>query len=120
MDETRITELLRRFKPVGPPPELRMFALYPVRADRIWPWATAAAALLAAALGLHVAADRTLATIAVPIDPSSVDALAAAMGGDEEAGRVARLMVAEQTFRMWLTGAAGDNRAIEDELNDVR
>ena len=59
MDEEKIRELLDRYRLVGPPADLRARALAPVtRALRVWPWAAAAAALLAATVGLHVASNR--------------------------------------------------------------
>ena len=55
MLEPDIEDLLRRYRPSGPPPELRARVLAnEAAAGRTWPWAAAAAALLAATMGLQV------------------------------------------------------------------
>ena len=100
MDETRIKDLLRRFQPVGPPPELQMFALYPARPDRVWPWATAAAALLAVSVAFHVAASRVAIPQARDAElADALDGIAAAFGGDAEARRFAELIVVDLQWR---------------------
>jgi len=97
MDEDNVRELLDRYRPVGPPPELRRFTLRPSAPGRIWPWAAAAAVLLTATVAIHVATTSALRRIAPPpVDPTS--ALAETMGGDEDARRAARLIVTEQAI----------------------
>jgi hypothetical protein len=119
MDEDRVRELLDRYRPVGAPAGLRHRALIGTgNTPRTWPWAVAAAALLAASAGLHLATNRTLARVATPVDGISVDALAATMGGDEDARRAARLIVAEREFRAGMTGPHLAVRTPE-ELNGV-
>ena len=119
MDDDKVRELLDRYRPVGARGGLRERALAgAVNAPRTWPWAAAAAALLAVTLGLHVATNRAIARVAAPADANSVEELAAAMGGGEEAERAARLVAAERAFRIRLTGGDADNRT-EDELNGV-
>ena len=103
-------DLLRKYRPAGPPPDLRQrvcggeslggAALYgPPRLA--WPWAVAAAALLAWTIGIHL---QTLALAANALgqrpDRLSVDtrvaALTEALGGSEDARRTALLLVAKE------------------------
>ena len=120
MDDDKVRELLSRYQPIWPPSGLRerAFAASTHR-SRTWPWAAAAAALLAAAIGLHVATNRVLARVAAPAVSLSVDALATAMGGDEAARAAARLIVEEQMFRVRMTRADLGDQTVEDALNDV-
>jgi hypothetical protein len=115
MDDDKVRELLGRYRPVGPPRGLRERALaVPARPARAWPWAAAAAALLAVTLGLHAAADRSIAGVAMPMDPVSVDALTEMMGGDEEAQRAAQLIVAERLIR-----DVPDQRDVHNEFEEL-
>jgi hypothetical protein len=98
MDDDKVRELLGRYRPIGPRSDLRERLLGSMDESPIWPWAAAAAALVAATLGLHIATNRAIQRVAVPERPDSVDALAAAMGGDEDARRAARLIVTEQSI----------------------
>lgn len=53
MDDDEIEQMLRRYRPADPPTDL-LSTIHHVRDDRrTWPWAVAAAALLAIALGMH-------------------------------------------------------------------
>ena len=119
MDEHDIKSRLTRYRPVGPSVELRRFALRPVAPDRIWPWAAAAAVLLAATVGLHVATNRTIARVAMPAGVVSVDMLTSAMGGDEEAERAATVIIQERAFRAFLSGPGLDDQTIEGELKSA-
>ena len=50
-----LDDLLRRYRPSGPPPELRARVLSGATpAGRAWPWVAAAAVLLAATVGLQL------------------------------------------------------------------
>lgn len=119
MDD-KVRELFGQYQPVGPSSDLRERALgASAHPPRTWPWAAAAVALLMATMGLHAAANRAIATVAQPAAPLSVDALTAAMGGTEEARRVAESIVEEQKFRGWLAGPEVITWTIEDELNRV-
>ena len=92
-------DLLRRYRPVGPPAALRGRILAPERAA--WPWAVAAAALVALIVGVHM---RTRTMVANQLGraagPVSVEirvaALTEALGGNEEARRTAVLLVAKE------------------------
>lgn len=120
MEDDKVRELLGRYQPLGPPAALRARVLAtPVAAARTWPWAAAAAALLAATIGFHTAANRTIAAVAEPADPLSVEALAALMGGTEEARRASELIVEEQRIREWLSGPDTMTWTVENEPNRV-
>jgi hypothetical protein len=66
MDERDLEKLLRRYRPAGPPAELRVRIATTHRAPRTWTWAAAAAALIAVMVGFHVSADRTHAAMSRP------------------------------------------------------
>jgi hypothetical protein len=100
MDESELDDLLRRYRPTGPPPDLEASVIGRSQDRRAWPWAVAAAALLFATVAFHAATPRIVAG-----DPASAqweDAVretAAALGGDGEALDAARLIVTEQQRR---------------------
>lgn len=103
-------DLLRKYRPVGPPPGLRSRAL---QGDAsAWPWAAAAAALLAMVVGLHIAI-RVGAGAAIESSPlgikfeDRVAYLTDVMGGGEEAQRLAVLRVSEEDTLMRLPGPEG-------------
>jgi hypothetical protein len=78
MDDRDLEEILRRYLPRGPSSSLRdaVLAREP-QSQRVWPWAVAAAALLAATVGLWRAADRLRPTAAdrpLPVSASWVEA----------------------------------------------
>jgi hypothetical protein len=59
MDDSELEEVLGRYRPRRPSSGLRQVALAGAsRGGRVWPWAVAAAALLAMTIGLSSAADR--------------------------------------------------------------
>jgi hypothetical protein len=49
---------LKRYRPIGPPERLRARVIQVKAAARTWPWAVAAAALLALSVALNVGARR--------------------------------------------------------------
>jgi hypothetical protein len=118
MDERDAERLLAKYRPVGPPPELKAFALCAGPRLRIWPWAAAAAVLMAATVALHVATTRSIDRMAPPLtDP--VNALADLLGGDEEARRAAQVIVTEQSIRD-ADAARSVNDALQELMNGSR
>src|SRR5262245_14532515 len=118
MDERDTERLLARYRPVGPPRELRAFALSARSQMRVWPWAAAAAVLLAATVALQTATRIAIDRMAPPhVDP--VNALADALGGGEEAQKAAQLMVAEQSIRD-AGDRSGANAALQELMNESR
>ena len=99
MDDRELEDLLRRYTPTGPAPELRDRSLTMAArsSDRAWPWAAAAAALLVATLGLHTAASRVSARADVRTSPDpavgAIAELTQLLGGDETARAIAELIV---------------------------
>ena len=106
MDDNEIERTLQRYRPVDPPEDLldriltgdRSALAFPE--PRTWPWAVAAAALLALIIGLHSGSAN---------DPS-VDAtrreiadLSASLGGDALAQETATWLVrTERTQAAWV------------------
>ena len=99
-------DLLRKYRPAAPPPDLRARILVPERAA--WPWAVAAAALLALTVGLRLQTGALAAGArAQRPDPWSFDmrvaALTEALGEGEDAGRTAVLLVATEELHRRLS-----------------
>ena len=103
MSDSDIDDLLRRYRPVGPPPELRGRILATRRVERVWPWASAAAALLVSTLALHVAARDEATGVDLKLGPEAavrvVDDLTDRLGGDEGARQLAEFILLEQQVR---------------------
>ena len=103
MDDSEIEDLLRRYRPIGPPAVLRerIFAAAPSR--RIWPWASAAAALLMSAMTFHVASGYEVGSADVTLGPAAAtrvaDDLTDMLGGDAAARDLAEFIIVEQQVR---------------------
>ena len=103
MDDSEIEDLLRRYSPVGPPAGLRerIFATAPSRL--IWPWASAAAALLISAMTFHVASGYEVGSADVTLGPAAAtrvaDDLTDMLGGDAAARDLAEFIIVEQQVR---------------------
>jgi hypothetical protein len=104
MNEPELDDLLRRYRPAGPPPALRarvMAGVPDVR--RTWPWAAAAAALLAATVYLHQSADdavaRTSTRFASDVRRQAIASLSEMLGGDASAQMIAELTISADEFR---------------------
>jgi hypothetical protein len=80
-----VEALLGRYRPAARMPELRARAV-----PRTWPWAAAAAALLAITIGLHASVRPAPEP---PIDPVRVQALTEQLGGGPDARRLAEAIV---------------------------
>jgi hypothetical protein len=110
MKDSEIEDLLRRYRPLGPPAELRQRILATTRAPRIWPWASAAAALLVLGFTFHLAARNEVAGAALNLGPSAVarvtDDLANMLGGDFRARELAEFIVVEQQLHSETTTAS--------------
>jgi hypothetical protein len=90
MNDRELEELLRRYRPGGPPAALRARVIGVVPSGRTWPWVAAAAVLLATTLSLHIAADRLAGSAAVSVAPDPNDdaiALLADWLGDRPSAR---------------------------------
>lgn len=89
MSDPKLEELLHRYRPAGPPPDLRNQIAALIAARRTWPWAAAAAALLLTTCALQVATDRIYRTVERAVTPAPVTAvdrspdLHEALGDDE-------------------------------------
>ena len=85
MKDEEIEALLGRYRPIARTGELRLG-----RAPRAWPWAMAAAALLAITIGLHAGVSPAPEP---PLDQARVQAIADQLGGGPIARIVAESMV---------------------------
>jgi hypothetical protein len=68
MDDRELEEVLGRYRPRGPSSDLRQSVLAG-RPGRVWPWAVAAAALLAMTIGFSSAAERLRPAAIAPPQP---------------------------------------------------
>ena len=101
--------LLRRYQPLSPPPGLRARIADAPSSQRTWPWAAAAAAVLAAVVGLQTLSDRLVQVSAAPESDRAIEDLASIIvGNDNDNGngdsrRLAELIVADQHVRAELS-----------------
>jgi hypothetical protein len=110
MKDSEIEDLLRKYRPVGPPAELRQRILATTRAHRIWPWASAAAALLILGLTFQLAARNEVAGADLNLGPSTVarvtEDLTRMLGGDLRARELAEFIVVQQEVHSETTTAS--------------
>ena len=95
-EDDELESLLRRYEPAGPPASLRSRVIAAsVRGPRTWPWAVAAAALVASTVWLHDTTERTVnaQTMDSAVTPA-VNVLADLMGGGDEARLTAQRIIA--------------------------
>lgn len=90
MNDEQLEDRLRQVRPAGPRPELRASIVAARPAARAWPWAVAAAGLLAVAVALQVSAGQLLdgvrqATAAGVTAEDPLDLAAARDAGMDEA-----------------------------------
>lgn len=108
MEDRELEDLLRRYRPAGPPPELRarvtlggdvrMQATASLDSRRAWPWAAAAAALLAVTTSLYDSSAHLQSEV-IPRRGAAAARLAYVADQLEEIGEdpgMARLIVAEE------------------------
>lgn len=96
MQNEDLEQLLHRYEPAAPPPSLRARVMnVHGGATRAWPWAAAAAALLALTVWLHDATTRVAGRYAgASVDAGGEHALASMMGDTDEARLMARRIAA--------------------------
>jgi hypothetical protein len=87
-EDTKIEELLSRYRPAEPPNDLwAQISTFPnshiSKSERTWPWAVAAAALLAVSIGLHAAVAPAPET-SVVVDAARLQAIVDELGGSSE------------------------------------
>jgi hypothetical protein len=87
-----------------------------IASGRTWPWLAAAAAVLAAATVLDLSGKRAVARAGGRVGPDPVEhataALAAALGGDDDARQLAAVLLAEDQRRGESDADALDPRSI--------
>ena len=66
IDDGHIDGILRRYRVIDPPPGLRERCVTPPPRQRSWPWALAAAILLAAIIAIEVASATLRARVSLP------------------------------------------------------
>jgi hypothetical protein len=77
MMDPDLDDLLRRYRPAGPPPELRARVVGATTpAGRTWPWVAAAAVLLAATVGLQVWTRDVYDAVGAALAPAQASILA--------------------------------------------
>ena len=110
MKDSEIEDLLRKYRPVGPPAELRHRILATTSVPRIWPWATAAAALLVLGLAFQLAARNEVTGADLNLGSSAVarvtEDLTNMLGGDLRARELAEFIVVEQQVNSETTTAS--------------
>lgn len=110
MKDSEIEDLLRKYRPVGPPAEFRQRIFATTRVPLLWPWASAAAALLILGLALQLAARDATAGAHLNLGPSAVarvtEDLTNMLGGDLRARELAEFIVVEQQVHSEITSAA--------------
>lgn len=115
MNDSDIEDLLRKYRPAGPPVEMRQRILATVRVPRIWPWASAAAALLVMALTLRLAAGNLAAGAPMNVEPPTsariVEDLTTMLGGDTNARELAEFIVFEQEVRREVASGGSEQAA---------
>lgn len=103
VDDPGIEARLRRYRPAGPPPDLRARSVITPRVERIWPWAAAAAVLLVSMVSLRgaarvetVALERRLGAASVE---TAIDDLSKVLGDTADARELATAMVLDDVLR---------------------
>ena len=103
MNDPEIEELLRRYRPAGPPSQLRARVTAPMPAQRIWPWAAAAAVLLLSLMTLRISARSETANADLQFGPDAADRaveeLSQLLGDTVDARAVAASIVMEEQLR---------------------
>lgn len=104
-----IEDLLRRYRPVEPPAVLRQ-RIAPVVPRPLWPWAAAAAVLLAANTAVQMASNQMVARLGTAdrdVSPA-IDDLAMSLGGGATAQLFAATVVANQRIDAEVSRRGGE------------
>jgi hypothetical protein len=110
MNDRDLETLLQKYRPADPPAELQARvdnsshqftnSIHEITNPPIhqlaWPWAVAAAALLAAAIGLHVTASAAVGSNVAADHDRRVDVLATALGGSQADRLLAESVVSDE------------------------
>ena len=113
MNDDQLDDLFRRVRPAGPPPDLRARILSAQPARRAWPWAAAAAALLAIVVGLQWSAgelrrDIRPAAVVSGVEDSEMATLRELFGLTDDEMRV---LAMKREFDRMLAPAAAQGQA---------
>lgn len=111
MNDQDIESLLRRYRPVA---QISRFPHFQSsKSERLWPWAVAAAALLAVTVGLHAAVVPAPEPSSL-VDPARVQAISDQLGGGAESRLVAEWIARREAMmeqeRLARTSAPGPER----------
>ena len=105
MTDEELVRVLQRYRPAGPPAHLRtriVIGSSPAAAQ-IWPWASAAAALLLGSLWLSASASAQIRRADVsPPDPmaAEIEQLTAILGDTDEARLIAEAIAMNERARV--------------------
>jgi hypothetical protein len=103
MNDSEIEDFLRRYRPVAPPARLRERIFARAESHRIWPWASAAAALLISAIAVQRASEYEVARTDLKLGPAAAvrvaQDLTEMLGGDLAARELADYILVEQQIR---------------------
>ena len=98
-----IEKLIRRYRPVGPPPGLRGRVIGRRSSTADWAWPAAAAALAVVTVLLRAGASNAMLTALQPVDAAPqtaiVQALAASLESEEHAYVLAETIVLQERVR---------------------
>ena len=103
---------LRRYRPAGPPPELREAVVS--QRPSATPWAAVAAALLAAVVLLKVSMAQEVSRLpveAVDVEREAIEQLTEALGGDVDARRAALILAQQDAVRRANAGTSQEESA---------
>lgn len=108
-----LDDLLNRYRPAGPPPDLRARVLDAAVPSRAWPWGLAAAALLVVSIGLRAGSDVEMNQVQEPVvdvTTAAIDQLASVLGGGEQARVVAESIILQEQIRAARAAQATETR----------
>jgi hypothetical protein len=104
MNDQELEDVLKRYRPAGPPSRLRSRLVEPLRARRTWPWATAAAVLLISIITLRIGTHSQAAGVDLQLGPDATDLavekLSHILGDATDARALAEWMVIEDQLRV--------------------